>query len=377
MMVQDPIPITESAGSALQRQQGQSLGPTFEPLQAAQAEGSASTIAENTANVATRVEQETGGPAVQGTVPCENPSSNGTSTQGWAHMMSNGASRRDCISQYLAARLPAGTTSSAPGPHRHSSEEHIPASNDIIPLFVFGSRSSDTAENPTHDQETTTRREQEQPACYPNCSRTFATKRGMANQLRRGTNNPCGELHAETINHQQNVPTPSNPSTTKRRRGQRIEGHDEGRTSQTASPRSPKMKQHRKHPPLSFPYPPWAGHPPAATPPTTEDKEATPTPQQDLQPPTEHTSQALQINNTPDAKEQSNEPISRLILLRIPRLSPDSRARLEQTPEARAKETAEKVNGGTSEEVEAAMNGFTQQLYNAIWFADKTSSAAK
>ncbi|CDJ66978.1 hypothetical protein, conserved, partial [Eimeria necatrix] len=277
--------------------------------------------------------------------------------------------------------------SAAEGPETHSAEK-IPASTATTPLFVFGSSSvvaaaaDDTqgdcvvAGDPTPDQEATLGREEEQPTCCPNCGRTFATKRGLANNLRRGTNNPCAKLNAEIINQQQNVPTSSDPST-KRSRGQRIEDHGEGRTSQAALSRSPKREQHRKDPPLSSPYPPWAGPTSAADLPAPEDKETTPTTQQDLQTTTERNSQSLQTNNPPEATAQRNEPISRRKPLRIPRLSADSRARLQKTLEELAKETAEKVSGGTWEEAEAVINGFTERLYDAIWFADKAPTAAQ
>ncbi|CDJ34088.1 uncharacterized protein EMH_0087780 [Eimeria mitis] len=345
-------------------------------------------------------------------------------------------SYREAVRQFVARRR-AGDCCSLENVSSLSSVANSSTSNAAsIPLFVFGvSRADDDAAvEPSSSSQTHARGPGNSSVCCPSCNRSFATKKGLSQHLRRGANNPCAQLRASLLNKEQNVPTPAAPKPNKRGRGQRIEGeegHSGAQQGETTPKRRRRPRTSSSEPPTSSPS---ADHPATATsllareddsavpatttaqqrpteppieaqmsviqpetsssePPTSspsadhpatatsllarEDDSAAPATTTAQQRPTEPPIEAqMSVIQPEDACDQRNQPITRARPLRIPRLTAEAYARLKDKLEELAKATTAQVVEGTWEEVEAATTAFTAQIYDAVWFANKQHPAA-
>ena len=241
------------------------------------------------------------------------------------------------------------------------------------PAFVTSrSNSATAASQPRISNTSKVGEDQDQTADCVSCDREFTNSKGLAQHNRRDANNPCAQQRAEIINEEQNVPTPVIFKTHKKRLPQRNEDRG-GRGGVYEMQGRKKLHKTQRAPPDKPPP-----QDPAASSPATEDKQTMPESQQRRQMPTTINREALHTHNQPaTARCQRKEPIIRRKVLRVPRLTADANARLQMLLKGLALETKAKVETGTWEEVEAATAGFTDKIYDAVWFADKLPNEAK
>lgn len=280
---------------------------------------------------------------------------------------------RDFVRQFVEERRARNLTPDGEGESEQLADGSSIQKDSVTPVFFLRQRSNaNSAENTPESINRTPKGVATQPVRCPNCKRTFNSARGLSLHTRRGGKGSCALRRREIINQCQNVAT---PLTLTFRLNKRIqEEADEDVNELGDRPRPAKRRRGSKAPTQS---------PPKPTP--TEltgdrakaGRQATPAATAGQHRPTTTNGEALLIDNWPErAQQQRNDPMTSRRPLRIPRLTAEAGAKLTRQLMELAQTTATKMVDSTWEEVEAAVEGFTTQLYDAIWFADKDPKEA-
>ncbi|CDJ36746.1 uncharacterized protein EMH_0095210 [Eimeria mitis] len=207
--LRDPgsIPADEQYLGSEHNQQEQPFGSSALPENPDTAEQGPTAPYQPETNLAGSVGHVDDNQEVQGSIPSGESQETLEKQQQEAPSGLNRPSFREAVRQFVARRR-AGECCSLENLSPLSSA----ASNSTngaasIPLFVFGaSREDDNATaEPSSSSQTPTRGPETGSVCCPSCNRSFATKKGLSQHLRRGASNKCAQSRAELLNKEQNI----------------------------------------------------------------------------------------------------------------------------------------------------------------------------